>query len=83
VISKPKKKKEHQKAKQHTHTPKGRFLAITSILMEWCSGKSFAVVFCATVHETWGAGVETQENQNIFVPLSKKDKNKKSNERWT
>ena len=26
--------------------------------------------------ETWGAGVETQENKNIFVPLSKKDKKK-------
>ena len=26
--------------------------------------------------ETWGAGVETQENKKIFVPLSKKDKNK-------
>ena len=25
--------------------------------------------------ETWGAGVETQENKKIFVPLSKKDKN--------
>jgi len=35
------------------------------------------------VEETWGAGVETQENKKIFVPLSKKDKNKKSNERWT
>jgi len=28
--------------------------------------------------ETCGAGVETQENKNIFVPLSKKDKNKNS-----
>jgi len=33
--------------------------------------------------ETWGAGVETKENKKIFVPLSKKDKNKKFNERWT
>ena len=33
--------------------------------------------------ETWEAGVETQENKKIFVPLSKKDKNKKSHERWT
>jgi len=33
--------------------------------------------------ETLGSGVETQENKKIFVPLSKKDKNKKSNERWT
>ena len=33
--------------------------------------------------ETWGAGIETQENKKIFVPLSKKHKNKKSNERWT
>ena len=33
--------------------------------------------------ETWGAGVETQENKKIFVPLPKKDKTKKSNERWT
>jgi len=30
-----------------------------------------------------GAGVETQENKKIFVPLPKKDKNKKSHERWT
>jgi len=40
-----------------------------------------AYVLC--ILETWGAGVETQENNNICVPLSKKDKNKKSNERWT
>ena len=33
--------------------------------------------------ETWGAGVETQENKNIFVPLSKKKIKKISNERWT
>jgi len=33
--------------------------------------------------ETWGAGVQTQENKKMFVPLSKKDKNKKSHERWT
>jgi len=42
--------------------------------------------------EMWGAGVETQENKKIFVPLSKKDKNNKSHvkdknnkshERWT
>ena len=31
----------------------------------------------------WGLGVETQENKKIFVPLSKKDKSKKSHERWT
>jgi len=30
-----------------------------------------------------GPGVETQEKKKIYVPLSKKDKNKKSNERWT
>ena len=36
-----------------------------------------------SLKETWGAGVETQENKNIFVPLSKKDKTKKSNEPWT
>jgi len=35
------------------------------------------------IMETLGAGVDTQENKKIFVPLSKKDKNKKSNERWT
>jgi len=39
--------------------------------------------YVSRIIETWGAGVETQENQKIFVPLSKKDKNKKSNERWT
>jgi len=33
--------------------------------------------------QTWGAGVETQENKKIFVPLSKKDNDKKSHERWT
>ena len=33
--------------------------------------------------ETWGPGVETQENKKIFVKLSKKDQNKKSHERWT
>jgi len=33
--------------------------------------------------ETLGAGVENQEKKTIFVPLSKKDKNKKSNQRWT
>ena len=27
--------------------------------------------------------VETQENKKIFASLSKKDKNKKSNELWT
>ena len=36
-----------------------------------------------TPDETWGAGVETQENKMISVPLSKKDQNKKSHERWT
>jgi len=36
-----------------------------------------------TYDETWGAGVETQENKKIFVPLSEKDTNKKSHERWT
>ena len=34
-------------------------------------------------YETWGAGVETQQNKKIFVPLSKKDQNQKSHERWT
>jgi len=39
---------------------------------------------CIATHiETLGVGVETQENKTIFVPLSKKDKNKKSHERWT
>jgi len=31
----------------------------------------------ADSNEKWGAGVEIQENKKIFVPLSKKDKNKK------
>jgi len=33
--------------------------------------------------EMWGAGVETQENKKIFVPLSNEEQNKKSHERWT
>ena len=33
--------------------------------------------------ETWGARVERQKNKKTFVPLSKKDQNKKSNEGWT
>ena len=36
-----------------------------------------------TCMDTWGAGVETQETKQIFVPLSKKDTDKKSNKRWT
>jgi len=40
-------------------------------------------MFIDPPNETWGAGVETQENKKIVVPLSKKDKTKKSNESWT
>ena len=36
-----------------------------------------------THDETQGAGVENQENKKISVPLSKKDQNKKTYERWT
>jgi len=43
-------------------------------------GRTYAA---ESIYETWGAGVETQENKKIFVPLSKKDKDKKSHERWT
>jgi len=37
----------------------------------------FAIDVYMNEHATWGAGVETQENKKIFVPLSKKDENKK------
>jgi len=37
-------------------------------------------MICIRVYleETWGARVDTQDNKKIFVPLSKKDKNKKN-----
>ena len=49
-----------------------------------CVSRTFTVrdIPIECLCEAWGAGVETQNNKKIFVLLSKKDKNKKSNERW-
>ena len=41
----------------------------------------FSCIYPASCLETWGAGVETQENKKIFVLLSKKDKKTKNLQR--
>ena len=54
------------------------------LFLELCTNTRISLqTSLSSLEETWGAGVETQENKKIFVPLSKKDQNKKSNERWT
>ena len=78
----------HSNTLHHTPNSLSSFCQVNSL--ESCSLLFFSrhtVAHCNTLQhtspETWGAGVETQENKKISVPLSKKDKNKKSHERWT